>query len=72
MGLITWEIYGIIAVGITLWLALVFEALLGMRIVKLPGRLHWRVHRFIAFTIIAVGLIHGTAAVAGFLFNIWL
>jgi hypothetical protein len=56
-------LYAIILVGIVLLLALVFEALLGMRVVKIKGPAHWRVHRYVALAIIAVGLIHGVLAV---------
>ena len=56
-------LYVIIVAGIVLWLLLVFEALLGLRVVKLKGVLHGRVHRIVAFVIIGSGLLHGVAAV---------
>jgi hypothetical protein len=59
----------IIIAGIVLWLALVFEALLGLRIVKLKGPLHWRVHRVIALVIIIGGLAHGLTAVGHLVFG---
>jgi small-conductance mechanosensitive channel len=64
-----WILWGIVAVGIALWLTLVFEALLGTRVVALTGRLHWRVHRVIGFTLIGVGLLHGFAALGHFVFG---
>jgi hypothetical protein len=59
MGLL----YGIVVLGIALLLALMFEALMGMRVVKFKGPQHWKIHRILAFTIIAIGLIHGVLAV---------
>jgi hypothetical protein len=56
-------LYVIVVAGIVLWLALVFEALLGLRVIKLKGVLHGRVHRILAYAIIAGGLIHGAVAV---------
>jgi hypothetical protein len=56
-------LYVIIVAGIGLWLLLVFETLLGMRVVKLKGALHHRVHRIIAYTLVFGGLLHGFAAV---------
>jgi hypothetical protein len=64
MGLL----YGIVVVGIVLLLALVFEALMGMRVVKFKGPQHWKIHRYLAFTIIAVGLIHGVLAIGHLIF----
>ncbi len=52
----------IIIAGIVMFLALVFEALIGLRIVKFKGPLHWRVHRILAFLIIASAAVHGFAA----------
>jgi hypothetical protein len=64
MGLL----YGIIVVGIVLLLTLVFEALMGLRIVKFTGPAHWKIHRYLAFAIIAIGLIHGVLAVGHLIF----
>jgi hypothetical protein len=64
MGLL----YAIVVAGIVLLLALVFEALMGLRIVKFQGPTHWKVHRYLAFTIIAVGLVHGVFAVGHLIF----
>ncbi len=72
MDLSALELNAIIIVGVLLWLALVLQALMGLRIIKLKGALHWRVHRIIAFAIIGVGLVHGGAAIAGFVFQLWL
>ena len=64
MGLL----YGIVVVGIVLLLALVFEALMGLRVVTFKGAAHRRIHRYLAFAIIAVGLIHGVLAVGHLIF----
>jgi hypothetical protein len=53
----------IIVFGIVLWLALVFEALLGMRVIKFKGVLHGRIHRYVAYFLVIGGLLHGFAAV---------
>jgi hypothetical protein len=66
------ELNAIIAGGVVLLLAIVFEALLGLRVIKLKGATHRRVHRILAFVIIGVGLLHGGAAIAGFVFGRWL
>jgi len=59
MGLL----YGIVVGGVFLFLALVFQTLMGLRLVKFKGPLHWKVHRYLAFAILAIGLIHGVLAV---------
>jgi hypothetical protein len=56
-------LYVIIVAGIVLWLLLVFETLLGMRVVKLKGALHGRVHRIVAYVLVFGGLFHGAFAV---------
>jgi hypothetical protein len=53
----------IIVFGIVLWLLLVFQTLMGMRIIRFKGVLHGRIHRYIAYVLIAGGLLHGVAAV---------
>ena len=64
-----YELYAIIVAGIILWLTLVFQVLMGLRIVKLKGPLHWRVHRWVAYFMIVWGLLHGTAAVGHLVFG---
>jgi DMSO/TMAO reductase YedYZ heme-binding membrane subunit len=66
MGLL----YAILAGGIVLFLCLVFQALLGLRIVKIKGPNHWKVHRYLAFTIIGLAAIHGFIA-AGHIVFAW-
>jgi len=36
----TFELYAIIVFGVLLWLAIVFQALTGLRIVKFKGPIH--------------------------------
>lgn len=55
-------LYVVIALGATLWLVLVFQALVGLRMVRFSGRTHAKVHRWIAYGLIAVGLLHGLLA----------
>jgi len=63
-------LYIVIVVGIVLWAAIVFQALMGMRLVKLKGAAHWKVHRLVGLTMIAIGLLHGMAAL-GLLVFAW-
>jgi hypothetical protein len=63
--------YAIIVAGIVLWLLMVFETLLGMRVVKLKGPLHGRVHRTIAYVLVFGGLFHGAAAVGHFVLGMF-
>ena len=62
-------LYLIAIAGIFLFLLLVFEALLGLRVIKFKGRLHSRVHRYVAFTLIAFALIHGFYALGTLVFG---
>jgi hypothetical protein len=62
-------LYVVIVLGITLWLTLVFNTLLGLRVVKLKGVLHGRVHRWIAYALILGGLVHGFLALGTLVFG---
>ena len=62
-------LYWIIIFGVVIWLALAFEILLGLRIVKLKGPMHWKVHRIIALSILGLGLIHAFVAVGSIVFG---
>ena len=53
--------WGIIVGGTTVFLLLVVQVLVGMRVIKF-GRKHTTYHRYLAFTILAVALFHATAA----------
>lgn len=57
------SLYVLIVIGITLWLTIVFEALVGLRIVKFKGALHAKVHRWLAYALIVVGAAHGAFAI---------
>jgi hypothetical protein len=56
------SLYLVVVLGITLWLTIVFEALVGLRIVSFKGALHAKVHRWIAYAIIVGGVVHGALA----------
>jgi hypothetical protein len=62
-------IYLIIVAGITGFLLLVFQTLLGLRIIKFKGATHWKVHRRIAYALIALALAHGVYAVGALVFG---
>lgn len=62
-------LYIVAIAGVFLFLLLVFEALLGLRVITFKGRLHSRVHRYVAFTLIAFALIHGIYALGTLVFG---
>jgi hypothetical protein len=62
-------LYLIAVAGIFLFLLLVFEALLGLRAITFKGRLHSRIHRYVAFALIAFALIHGAYALGTLVFG---
>ena len=62
-------LYLVAVAGILLFLLLVFEALVGLRVITFRGRLHSRVHRYVAFTLIAFALMHGTYALGTLVFG---
>jgi hypothetical protein len=64
-------LYVIVVAGIFLWLLLLFETLLGLRVIKFQGRLHARIHRIVAYTLVFGGLIHGVAAVGHLVLGIF-
>lgn len=64
----TW-LYVVIVAGITLWLTIVFQTLVGLRVVHFKGALHLKVHRWIAYALIAAGLIHGFFALGTLVFG---
>ena len=49
----------IVVIGIALFTLVCFQISLGKRWIKLPGRIHWKVHRWVAYTIFTVALVHG-------------
>lgn len=62
-------LYIVAIAGVFLFLLLVFEALLGLRVITFKGRLHSRVHRYVAFTLVAFALIHGIYALGTLVFG---
>ncbi len=46
-------------IGILLFVLLSFQMALGMRWIKLKGRTHWKTHKWLAWTIFGIGLVHG-------------
>jgi hypothetical protein len=56
-------LYVVFVLGITLWLGLVFNALVGLRVVTFKGALHARVHRWVSFALIVGGLALGVLAI---------
>jgi hypothetical protein len=64
-------LYAIAIAGAVLWLLLVFETLLGMRVIKLKGPLHSRVHRILAYVLIFGGLFHAAAAVGSLVLRLF-
>jgi hypothetical protein len=61
-------LYIVAVAGIVAFLLLVFEALVGLKVIKF-GRTQWRTHRAIAFTLIALTLGHGVYAMGTLLFG---
>lgn len=57
MSFITPEIIAVI--GIAGFLLIVFQVLLGYRKIKLPPRVHMKVHRRVAWAIVGVSVVHG-------------
>jgi hypothetical protein len=62
-------IYVIIAGGVTLLLLLIFETLLGRRKIRFKGALHGKVHRWTAYTMVALAVVHGVFAVGTLVFG---
>jgi uncharacterized membrane protein len=48
--------------GILALAGLVFQILLGKRVIRLKGRAHMKVHRWIAYAITAIAALHGFLA----------
>jgi len=61
--------YLIAAGGLTLFLGLCFEVLVGLRKIKFKGPLQLKVHRYTAYTLLALGAGHGLFAAGRFLFG---
>jgi hypothetical protein len=55
-------IYLIVAGGITLLTLLIFQVLVGKRVIKL-GKNHLKVHKWVGYGLIAFAVMHGAGAV---------
>jgi hypothetical protein len=69
MDTATLWLYLIVGFGVLMWLALVFQALTGLRVVKFKGPLQWRVHRVVAYLLIVAAPLHGLAALGHFVYG---
>ena len=49
--------------GLAVFALVTFQILQGLRKIKFKGPLHLKVHKAVGFTILAAGVVHGTAAV---------
>ena len=61
-------LYLVVVIGIGGFLLLVFEALVGLKIITF-GRAQWKTHKTIAFTLIALALAHGVYALGTVVFG---
>ncbi len=52
------SIMTIVFIGLSMFLLLVFQVSLGMRWIKLQGRVHWKVHKWNGLTILGIATIH--------------
>ena len=56
----------LIAGGVVIGVLLVFELLVGLRKIKFKGKTHLKVHKFVAWAILALAVLHATLAVSYF------
>lgn len=54
----------VIAGGVTIFLLIVFQILVGKRKIKFKGPLHMKVHRWSAYAMVVVAALHAIAALA--------
>lgn len=52
----------VIAGGLTLLLLLVFQSLVGWRKIRFQPKVHWKVHRWVAVTMLVFAVVHALAA----------
>ena len=62
-------IYVIAAGGILMFLLLVFQVLVGKRIIHFKGKLHTRIHTWAAYALLVLALFHGTLALGTLVFG---
>ena len=56
----------IIALGVVLALLIVFQVLEGLRKIRFKGKTHLKVHKFVAWSMLALAVVHGLVAYAYF------
>ena len=61
MGFVVEE-WMLVAGGLTGLLLVTFQVLQGLRKIKFKGPLHMKVHKAAGFAVLAVGVVHATAA----------
>jgi len=54
----------IIAGGVTLWVAILCQMLIGKRVIRFKGRLHARVHAAVGWALILLATLHAVLAVS--------
>ena len=59
----------LVVLGVLAFGGLVFQILLGKRVIRFKGRTHQKVHRWVAYAITAVAAIHGLLALVRL--NLW-
>ncbi|MBU4557047.1 MAG: hypothetical protein KJ747_09265 [Actinobacteria bacterium] len=60
------QLANIIAGGIVLFALLVFQMLVGLRVIHFKGKTHLKVHKWAAWALIAFALVHGSLALLFF------
>ena len=65
LGITIQPIY-IIALGVVLALLIVFQVLEGLRKIRFKGKTHLKVHKFVAWSMLALAVVHGLVAYAYF------
>jgi hypothetical protein len=59
----------LVVLGVLAFGGLVFQVLLGKRVIRFRGRMHMKVHRWLAYAITAVAAVHGFLALVRL--NFW-
>jgi hypothetical protein len=62
-------IYLIAAGGLTVFLLLCFQVLVGLRKIRFKGSLHLKVHKYTAFTLLVLAASHGLFAAGKLIFG---
>lgn len=62
-------LYLVVVAGITMFLLLVFEVLVGSRVIVFKGATHRRVHRGLAYALVAFAFVHGFYALGALVFG---